>query len=461
MIRVASVVVFLCALQITGCSNFKVANSHLIKAEAYRKVKTENISAVEAIYQATDKLNEAKKTDLEFYSPLHLKQAEEKIARANSLMRLRTSKRSRLSAATTAIEAVKIIEAAGENKKKVEAILADVLAQKAVLDSMDIDGSMSENYQLGLQKISQLVRLVEQDKVERLSVLQPQVMSYLNRLEAKLTKASALAKTKEMLLKAKGIQAQRYAKATYLSAVETYKQAVVYIDTHYKDKAAVADKADDALLAASHAFFVALESQKIVQSDAATIEQYILEVQAHLSHINQQLGIDNLLNYSFKKQAELIHDAIQLKSKFSEKAPEAAPAIADTQDTLPIEETMQAGEAIAKPVKVAVKVEQAPVDQAQTAEVVDREPVQAPEAVVESTETVKAEPTPKADIQHSERQEAPNVQANVATPVTEPSSDPIPVDKETEATQSLPITEPTTQTPAIIDEMKVVTKTID
>lgn len=474
MIRVASVVVFLCALHITGCSNFKIANSHLIKAEAYRKVKTENISAVEAIYQATDKLNEAKKTDLAFYSPLHLKKAEEKISRANSLLRLRSSKRSRLSAATTAIEAIKIIEAASDNKKKVKETLADVLAQKAILDSMTIDESMVESYQAGMNKIGQLVRLVEQDKVERLSVLQPQVVSYLNRLEAKVTKASALVKTKDMLLKAKGIHAQRFAKSTYLSAVETYKKTVVYIDANYKDKAAVVSKANEAFLAASHAFFVALESQKIVQSDAATIEQYILEVQAYLTHINKQLGIDNLLNYPLKKQADLIHDAIGLKNqlqlkKMTEKT-EAESILSDSADTkVESDESTISAEAPAKP-------EEKPQDVASSEP--SAEPQESELERPKLEQKVDAAPLVKTNVENTspESTGATEVSVSAADTRSEEKADPIKsasTDKVAPVVEKSDVTsvstdsaisessEPSKSEPKVIDEMKVVTKVID
>ncbi len=313
MIRTLLVFVIVSALQISGCSSFKVANAKLIKADAYKSVKADNISPAEAIFQAEKALKDAKDAGLDFYSPLHIEKAEKQITKAHSLLRLRSTKRSRIAAATAAVIAVKVISAAKDNKKKVASTLVSILNQKKVLDEMNVAEGLKQRYLVGMKKINALIRLVERGKYDRVVELERPTLSYLNKLEANMLKVSSLASAKGMLIKAKSLRAQKYASKTYSHAVASYKDALVFIDGNYKDRAAVAHAANQVFASASHAFYVAMESQKIIHSDAMSIETYILAIQKHLSHINENLGISNLHSHSFKQQAKLIHDAIALK----------------------------------------------------------------------------------------------------------------------------------------------------
>lgn len=325
MIRTISICVVAASLSLSGCTQFQVTNSRMLQADAYRTVSVENITSAEATYDALKAIEEAKQSGLDFYSPLHIKEAERYLGKAQSLSRMHASKRSEAASATSALMAIKVLEEAEANKSRLLTTLPEIFKQKHALDELGADTTVDSSYKAMIRKMNSMIRYFEKGRMDKVAFLEAEVLGELKAYESTATKAALLAPSKKMLLKAKELGALQYADKTYRHAVAEYRKTEKFIDEHVEDRASSEAKAKSTFNHAAQAFYVTLEARKILKANTNSAEQYVLSIQAYLNQINQNAGVDALVSYSFKQQSELLMGAMHEKNSLIEARAMAGP----------------------------------------------------------------------------------------------------------------------------------------
>ena len=114
------------SILLTACAANKVAVSDSIQQKSAQAAAEAKFTPEQAINEAENKLLEAKKLGLSFFSPLHLRQAEESIAQAREYL-VEPPEDMKNAPLMSAIAAQQYIENAYENKKIVEGNLQESL----------------------------------------------------------------------------------------------------------------------------------------------------------------------------------------------------------------------------------------------------------------------------------------------------------------------------------------------
>lgn len=426
MIRTISICVVAASLSLSGCTQFQVSNSRMLQADAYRTVSVENITSAEAAYEALKAIKEAKQSGLDFYSPLHIKEAERYLGKAQSLSRLHTNKRSEVASATSALMAIKVLEEAEANKGRLLSTLPEVFKQKHALDELGVDATIDLSYKTTLRKLNSMIRYFERGRMDKVAFLEAEVLAALKAYESTAMKAALLAPSKKMLLKAKELGALQYADKTYRQAVAEYRETETFIDEHVEDRASSEAKAKSTFNQAAQAFYVTLEARKILKVTAKSAEDYVLSIQEYLNQINQNAGVDALVSYSFKQQSDLLTGAMHEKNTLLEAkaiaGPDSEACAAHSEDKAATQDAEDSDEN-------DIKEEAAVVDN-QASSV---EPLVTEDDNVELTEGVSAD--------LNEKEKAETITEEVASADTEPEK-----------------VEPGTE---VIDEMPMATKVIN
>jgi len=113
-------------------------------------------------------------------------------------------------------------------------------------------------------------------------------------LEIKTLKHTHLSEAENLLKKATENNGDKYAQLSFKKAIKLLQEANTFITKNYRDRKGVKKIGADALWAAKHAYFVTLESKRIMQLEPNESEQYILSLIAHQNRISQIASTNDL-----------------------------------------------------------------------------------------------------------------------------------------------------------------------
>ena len=134
------------AVVVSGCANSKIANSDALAQAAANAAQNAERSLDEVIHDSTLALAEALNEGLEFYAPLHLDQAKSALDKAKKLNSEKAKPEQLSQAMVEALKVEKLLQAARQNRDKVEKLLAKALDHKAVLEDLGTDKVLPKEY---------------------------------------------------------------------------------------------------------------------------------------------------------------------------------------------------------------------------------------------------------------------------------------------------------------------------
>lgn len=295
-----------------GCASTKVAQSASIEQQAQQQAAQLTLSPQEVLAQSAEKLQEALQEELSFYSPRYLSHAQESYAEAQELINKGGQDQQAL---TFALKSQHYVEAGIANKAAVEDSLALVLAKKDALEEIDSPNLQESGYNKSVDKISKLIQQVEAGKMAEAIEKQTSVISYMVDVEIDTLKTAHLTDAEIMLEKAEDGDADEYAEATFEQAEKTLATSTAFIEQNYAQRDKVEQSGIDALKAAQHAYYVAIESQQLIQIKADAAEQHILSIERLFHRIGKGFEQEDLRYMSLGDQSTVLAQQAEILGK--------------------------------------------------------------------------------------------------------------------------------------------------
>jgi len=281
-------------LLLTACANTQVASTTAIQqhsAKAAQAASQEAITPEQAISEAERQLLEARNTEIGFFAPLHLAQAEESIRQAKQYLS-KPPKDIKNAALMSAIAAQTFISKGYENKKAVEGNLKQVLAHKKVLEQLNAPSELPEDFQNILSDLVNLIKLIESGKVAEAVSEQNTLLDAMAEVEINTLRKQHLTTASAYLEKAEGVDADDYAEISYENAEKTLEASDNFIQKNYRDLKGVKRAGLEALNASQQAYFVAIEAKKRVNMNPVESEKHVLDLVSMQNRLYQR-GYDH------------------------------------------------------------------------------------------------------------------------------------------------------------------------
>lgn len=303
--------VLMSVVALSGCANRTIAESSDMAAASLSEAEMSDMTTKEIIDEVSQQINDSDE-NLAFYSPLHIDNARKQLAESRKLLQLKVRTAETDNAAkAAAILAGKYYQGAVKNKVSVQNQLVKSLKQRDVLLDLNADEIRPRLYAAAMESMKRLILEIEGGNLDKVIARQPALQEQLAMVEAETMKTLWLEKARNKLKEAQDNGAEKFAAKTWEQAVLAIERASQYTDRNYRDREGVKQISAEAFVRAATALNVALEVQKIAEAKAPELEQYVLDVQALLNTINQEVGIRELSSYSFYEQARLLTQKIE------------------------------------------------------------------------------------------------------------------------------------------------------
>ncbi len=298
-------------ITLTGCTNTQIADSDGMAAASMTEADMSSMTTLEIIDQVSKEINDSEE-NLAFYSPLHIENARKKLTEARKLTQLKEkTPETEKAAKSAAILAGKYYQAAVKNKTVVQNQLVKSLKQRDILLELNADEVRPRLYGSAMASMQKLIMEIEGGNLDKVVDRQPALQEQLAMVEAETMKTLYLDKARSKLTEAEDNNAEKFAYKTWEQASLAIERASKYTDRNYRDRAGVQTISEEAYVKAAVALNVTLEVQKISEEKAPVLEQYVLDIQALMSTINQEVGVKELQSYTFYEQARLLTQKIE------------------------------------------------------------------------------------------------------------------------------------------------------
>lgn len=296
-------VLLLVSLTLFGCSSQKLKNTDRLEAEAIKLALATEITPEQALQEATEAMNDAALEELDFYSPLHMKEAGDAFSEAQKLIKKDTGKSKSIQ---ESFKVKQIVKDGLKNKNAAKEILSRSVDSLTVLKELDAPKLFSSEYKSRREDVIDLFIMIESGGIKDVAKKENDVLKKLAELEIKAIYEKYISPADKALLRAKDDKADDLAAVTYKNAVTEIRKASDYIKTNYKDRKAVEKLGQDALREANHAYYVAKEVLELKGMSVDLAETRVLHIESLFEKINQSMNMESGIGSSLSDQAEKI-----------------------------------------------------------------------------------------------------------------------------------------------------------
>jgi len=336
--RIHTLTIILTCLILSACAGKKIINTEMIQQHSALEANNSQLTPEQAIQVAEKKYADAIKAELDIYAPLHLYQAQESLTQARESL-LATPKDTKGAALIAAIAAQKFIDDGYTNKKTVQENLTEVLTHNAQLLRLEAPTRLPSDYKKTNSQLLDLIELIEKGLIADAIRGQASLLTEMSKLEIKTLKHTHLSEAENLLKKSTDNNGDKYAQLSLKKATELIQAANTFITKNYRDRKGVKKIGADALWAAKHAYFVTLESKRIMQLEPNESEQYILSLIAHQNSISQIASTNDLPPQALSSaNTELLTMVSDLKAQLKSSQKELKNTL--TTNTIPLLNTV-------------------------------------------------------------------------------------------------------------------------
>ena len=301
--------VVLLPMFIAACANTKLSNSQDLMAAAQQQAAEAQKTPEEMIQIAGERINNADH-NLRFYSPIHMKQAQDKLVEARKLIQKSQDAGTQSEALAAAILADQLVDVAENNRVVVKQQLAPALAHRDILIELRAPQVLPKAYNKGMNDLDFLIREVEGGNLDKVVKGQPGLLEEFARIEADTLRKTWLTAARLKLEEAEDAKAEHLAPKSYDIAENAIERVDQFIGEHYRDRAGVKQKSREAFVLASQAENVAKEVERLNKKKPEELELYVLDVQSYFEVINRKTGIPELVAQSFYDQSRSIAEVM-------------------------------------------------------------------------------------------------------------------------------------------------------
>ncbi len=425
----------------TGCANKTIANQAQVEQSALEQAKEFSGDSERALAEAESKYDAALKADMKFYAPLHVEQAKEALKLAQT-KELNADKTASLNASAKVLT---LLNSAEINKKKVETLLAPLLAQKEVLEKLKTPRILSKEFKTQMDNMKDVIKEIEAGKEADALSKSDAILADLEALELNTLLAIHWKPAQKTLLKAEKENADDNAPKSFLVAVEAVQNAEHLIRTDYKDRPQVEQYGHTALRAAQHALYTARDAERLVRLNEKQAEAAVLRYQVLIAKIGKPLNSKDVSHMALGDQVNALAQIAEtqerrLSATFKKQIAKLEAELNKQQAPAIVEEKEAP---VAEKAPAIIEEKEAPVAEEAPAIVEEKEVPLAEEtpAIVEEKEVPVIEEAPEA-VEEKEApvtEEAPAIVEEEAPAIVEEKE--APVIEEISITEEAPATE--------------------
>jgi len=307
--------IILTCLILSACAGQEVVNSEMIQQQSVLQANKSQLTPKQAIQAAEKKYTDAITAELDVYAPLHLKQAQESLTQAQESL-LKTPKDAQGTALMSALAAQIFIDDGYTNKKTVIENLTDVLTQNTELLRLEAPTRLPIDYETIKIELLDLIELIEKGQIADAIRGQIPLLAEMLKLELKTLISIHLSEAEALLEKADNINAEKYAQVSFKKAHDVFLETTNFINKNYRNHKEVKKRGEQALWEAKHAYFVALESKKLMQLESSESEKYVLNLLNNQNSISQTVSANDLAPQSLSSaNTELLTMVSDLKAQ--------------------------------------------------------------------------------------------------------------------------------------------------
>jgi hypothetical protein len=139
-----------------------------------------------------------------------------------------------------------------------------------------------------------LIELIEKGQIADAIRGQTPLLAEMSKLELKTIINIHLSEAEALIEKADDINAEKYAPVSFKKAQDVFLEATTFISKNYRNHKEVKKRGEQALWEAKYAYFVALESKKLMQLELRESEHYVLNLLNNQNSISQAVSANDL-----------------------------------------------------------------------------------------------------------------------------------------------------------------------
>lgn len=426
---------------LSGCASDSDATKALPLESNQSEISSQISLIADSINQAKVKISNAKADDLQWFATKHFQDADKALSDAKEYYAVFEtdpskahnstgffSSRTNIQATEDALNQFNLNIAKAEMiREKALSILDEAFSYRAQLDYLDVNKYYPKSNARLETQLKTLVNFIADDRTERATSGQPDLVSRQRALEVKTVTRIYLSDAQKELARLKTSNTALHAPDTLAVAATRVTAAEAFIGAEPRSINKIEDKAAEAMFSLKHAEHIADVVQKLKVLPEKDYERHVLTFEKLLVNISKALGSDDLRDNPINQQGKLLVSLIEdQKAQSSEgeqnlqqllsQLTDEQEKVSELQASLTTEQqaTVAAGEKVKQlETKIAdlnaalvVAYTQANEQQDNTADTVAEE-VTAEEVAVELTEAVSESADQTIDAQTIEVEAAP------------------------------------------------------
>jgi hypothetical protein len=291
------------SLALGGCAS----SPNSISASSEDLSHYNSLPSNDALTEVEHVLEKSNAKNLRFYAPAHYEIASAAITDARKHVERNAPQQL---VAQKAAVAETMIRNGERIAKKVQSLLVDEIQIKNNIDQQTSSSEIyASEYSSLLERLSNVIRSIENGKVADANELRPQLIEDMQELEIRAVRYDALNDAEETLKRVKNSGAEKLAPLTYAEAVAVFNKAEEFILANANDAQQVRKIAAEATFAAKRALYIGDEVAAVSYKSQLSLEQVVLDEEYRLFRISRSLGLPDPRNNSLEVQSEILTKA--------------------------------------------------------------------------------------------------------------------------------------------------------
>ncbi|PSW08168.1 hypothetical protein C9J01_24615 [Photobacterium rosenbergii] len=310
---------------LSGCASDSDATKTLPLESNQSEASTQIHSIANQISQAEEKHNNAKSDELQWFATKHFQQADKALKEAKEYYAVFEtdpskahsstgffSSRTNLQASEEALNQFNLSIAKAEMiREKALSTLDEAFSYRAQLQSLNVNKYYPKSNERLESQLKTLVNYIADDRAERATSGQPDLVSKQRALEVKTVTRIYLSEAKKELARLKNSNTALHAPDTLAVASTRITAAEAFIGAEPRAYGKIEEKSADAEFALKHAEHIADVVQKLKALPEKDYERHVLAFEKLLVNISKALGSDDLRDNPINQQGKLLVSLIE------------------------------------------------------------------------------------------------------------------------------------------------------
>jgi len=445
---------------LSACSSPAIKDTSLIEQAAINIVESGQQDIQATIESARNLQIEAQQADLYYYSPKHMVQAEQEMAKAEEAYKLKKSDQEIL---THSLTAKTLFERGLKIKPLVEQHLKPSFEALEMLKELKAHIILKDDFADLENEVKDLIILIEEDNLTKAIQEQLELKPEVTKLEIATLKATYLIPAELALEKADDAEADDYAQKTFTTAEKSVEKLGLLIDTQYQNRQLIIDTSKSTVHQCQHAENIAKAVKPLLKLNPESGEQHVLFIESLLSRISSALDQDAQNHLTLNKQSISLAQKVETLNKQAQtnlNNPSWAQEKSELQSTIEqLQVQLATKDSEINQIQTQLTAaQQLKPELSQPASSEEKSAIAQQELKASTEQEVKLDPAATANTaKQSPSEEQPLAQEQQASPELQVATDQQPIQAEAES-QPVPAQAPTKTAEVIVEAPTEITE---